>query len=257
MEPLGLVPDMAVEHGFANGSECPHTARTITVADLQRLFEHLPANALRVDYRNAIVEHNVLHKNTLSTRQKSFRFLREFYALDRGVLLFRALRDLWDGDEVARPLLAGLCAIARDPIFRSTATVIVDASPGDSITPEQITEEMNRHYPDRFNESIAGKIGRNAASSWQQSGHLSGKVRKVRAQAECRPAAVAYALFLGYLCGARGDGLFDTLWCRLLDVPSSTVRNQALAASQAGWLEYRHSGQVTEITFNYLMREQD
>jgi hypothetical protein len=32
--------------------------------------------------------------------------LRELYVLDRLWMLFRGLRDLWDADETAQPLLA-------------------------------------------------------------------------------------------------------------------------------------------------------
>jgi hypothetical protein len=148
-----------------------------------------------------------------------------------------------------------VCEVARDPVLRSTSNLVLDLAPGEPVTPDQFTHAVDEEFPHRFNKSIAGKIGRNVASSWQQTGHLAGRAKKTRAQAECRPAAVAYALLLGYLCGARGEGRFETFWCRLLDAPASMVRSQAHAAGQAGWLEYRHSGQVTEITFNYLMRE--
>ena len=46
--------------------------------------------------------------------------------LDRRSVLFRGLRDLWDADEAAQPLLALLCSLARDPLLRATA----DLSPG-------------------------------------------------------------------------------------------------------------------------------
>jgi hypothetical protein len=65
---------------------------------------------------------------------------------------------------------------------------------------------------------------------------------------------VAYALLLGYLCGGRGEGLFQTLWVRLLDAPGRTIEDQALAASQRGWIEYRRSGGVTDVGFRYLLR---
>ncbi len=254
---MDVVPDSALTYGFADGIECPHTSRTITVPDLRRLLQHAQVTAGHEEYREAVVDQNVLQKNTLSSRQKSFRYLREFFALSPDVLLFRALRDLWDADEAAQPLLALLCAIARDPVLRATSDFLLSVAPGHQITSGELSRSVEEGFPERFSQDVAGRIGRNIASSWQQSGHLDGFKTKTRAQATCRPAAATYALLLGYLCGARGDGLFDTLWCRLLDVPASTVRSQAQTAGQAGWLDYRHAGQVTEITFNYLMREED
>ena len=101
---------------------------------------------------------------------------------------------------------------------------------------------------------MLANAGRHAASSWQQSGHLRGKMEKVRDRAESRPAAVAYALLLGHLCGARGDGLFTTLWARRAGAPEHTLREQAAEASRLGYLEYRHAGAVTDISFRHLLR---
>jgi hypothetical protein len=98
-------------------------------------------------------------------------------------------------------------------------------------------------------------MGQNAGSSWQQSGHLRGKLNKVRQQANSGPVAVAYALILGHLCGERGQGLFETMWSVLLDTPPGELRAQAATASQQGWLEYRHSGDVTDVSFRRFLRD--
>ena len=101
-----------------------------------------------------------------------------------------------------------------------------------------------------------GKIGRNTASSWTQSGHLRGRTNKVRVKAQSHPTSVAYALFLGYLCGSRGEALFHTDWAQLLDAPPHTLHEQAFLASQRGWLDYRHAGTVTDVGFSYLLRKE-
>ncbi len=75
-------------------------------------------------------------------------------------------------------------------------------------------------------------------------------------QAACRPATVAYALLLGHLLDVRGDGLFETLWARLLDAPVYALREHAATASKLGWIEYRHTGSVTDISFRYLLRKE-
>jgi hypothetical protein len=77
----------------------------------------------------------------------------------------------------------------------------------------------------------------------------------VRAAAACGPAATAYALLLGYLCNARGAALFETYWARITDAPMARLHEQAFAASRLGWLEYRHAGDVTDVRFAYLLRE--
>ena len=224
------------------------------LSELRLLLGACPVSSGQEDYRVAIVQDNVLLKKTQSTRRESFRRLRELYAVKPQALLFRALRDTWDMDMQAQPLLALLCAVARDPLLRATAELILSTPQGDIVTPQQISEAARSNFPGRFNPTMLANIGRHAASSWQQSGHLAGRLTKVRSRAECGPAAVAYALLMGYLCGDRGEALFETLWRRLLDAPAHVLHDQAFVASQQGWIEYRHSGMVTEISFRHLLR---
>jgi hypothetical protein len=192
----------------------------------------------------------------MATRHKSLRGLRELYSLDPTVLLFRALRDLWDDDQQAQPLLALLCAVARDPILRGTAPFIVDTPPSTLVSPQMLAAAAGASLPGRYKPTVLGVIGRNAASSWEQSGHLRGRTNKVRARAESRPSALAYALLLGQLCDARGQALFTTLWCNLLDTPTNILYAQAEAASQRGWIDFLHSGSVVEVGFRYLLRQE-
>ncbi len=251
------VPEEALAFGFDNNPIGTHISRTIMLADLRSILAACDPLAKVEAYRSAVVDENVLLKPTLTTRKRSYWRLRELYRFDTHVLLFQALRDLWDDDNTAQPLLAVLCATATDPILRSTAATILSTAVGIEVTPHMLAEAVQAAFPDRYNATSLASIGRNVASSWQQSGHLQGKLHKVRAQAESRPAAVAYALLFGYLCGARGEALFHTLWAQLLDAPVHVLREQAFAASQRGWLEYRYAGDVTDISFRYLLREQE
>src|SRR4051812_4720478 len=85
-----------------------NTSHTIAVDLLTSLLAALPAAATREDYERVAVEENVLGRATRAGRARTFRYLRELYLLDPSRLLFRALRDLWDEDPSARPLLACL-----------------------------------------------------------------------------------------------------------------------------------------------------
>jgi hypothetical protein len=199
----------------------------------------------------------VLLKATLSTRKETLQRLKEFYSLDRTVLIFRALRDLWDEDQTSQPLLALLCATARDPILYASSDIILSSPLGSVITRNTFSMKIGELFPDRYSFNSLRSIGENLASSWKKSGHLAGTAKKVRSKAQSCPTAVAYALFLGYLCNARGEGLFDTLWSRLLDSTTPVLHEQALNASQRGWLEYRRSGTITDITFRHLLRQSE
>ena len=65
---------------------------------------------------------------------------------------------------------------------------------------------------------------------------------------------MAYAFLQGHLEGHRGQMLFDTVWARSLDQPTSLLQDLAFGASQRGLMEYRHAGGVVEVSFHELLR---
>jgi hypothetical protein len=221
---------------------------------LRTLLAACPAHAGPADYWRAILEDNVLGKKTVNSRQRTQRYMRELYALDAGALTFRALRDLWTADPEAQPLMAMLSALSRDPSLRATSSGVLPRAVGDVVTAIDLEDALMDRYPGNYSHAVANKVGRNAASSWTQSGHLSGRVRKARSRAVCRPPAVAYALLLGHLDGATGEGLFDSFWAQVLDASPDELHNQAFAASQRGWIDFRLGGGVTDVGFSRLMR---
>lgn len=243
-----------LEYGFVIDGFGAHSSRTIMLHELTLLLAACPMAYGLADYARAILDNNVLLKKTDVTRRESVRRLRALYSLDRKHVLFRALRDLWSFDQDAQPMLALLCAMARDPILRATAPVVLAARPGDVVAAGMLSAAVNQRYPGRLNQTTLATIGRNAASSWTQSSHLQGRTYKIRRAASSCLASVAYALFLGYLCGQRGEALFQTDWVKLLDTPLDLLHDRAFRAAQQGWLEYRHTGAVTEIGFTYLLR---
>jgi hypothetical protein len=237
----------------------PSTSQTIMVSSLQRLLAELPPDAAAEAYRLAVMQDNVLAKGTTSAREWAFRQLRRFYALDPDSLLFRALRDLWSHDLPGQPLLAMLCALARDPVLRASTTVILTAEPGVLIGPSDFDAAIEAAFPGSYKENTRQTTAQKIASSWAQSGHLHAvkATKKVRARVHSTPAATTYALLLGHLEGARGQSLFDTLWAQVLDEPKSHLYDLAATASQHGLLEFRNAGGVVEVSFHQLLRPLD
>jgi len=252
-----IIPQQAIQYGFVIDGLGPHSSRTMMLAELRLLLENRPPETTQETYRVAVLDENALLKKTETTRRKSFRYLRELYSLDPETLLFRALRDLWTHQVEAQPMLALLCALARDPSLRATADVIQDASQGAPVTSQMLAAEAARRFASQLSDATLAKVGRNAASTWTQSGHLRGRTNKIRVQAESHPTSVAYVLLLGHLCGARGEALFQTPWARLLDASPHVLHELAFQASQQGWLEYRRTGGVTDVGFAYLLREEE
>ena len=222
--------------------------------ELSTLLASTPADADYDAYRVAIIDDNVLLKGTGSTRAKSFRYLRELYSLRSEYTIFRVMRLLWPFAAESKPLLALFCAIARDPLLRSTVNLIADTEEGAVVTKEDFSKAVQEQFGNRLNEDTLWKVGRNTASTWTQSGHLKGSTEKVRQLVQADSVATTYALFLGYLTGLRGQSLFLSPWAGLLDAPAHILHELAQQASQQGWLEYRQSGTITEISFHHFLK---
>lgn len=250
---LSVPLELPLAAGFKNGTSSAMTSRTMMLPELRLLFTTVPATARAADYRTAIVDDNILLKRSVATRRATAKHLIELYALDPDVPVFRLLRYLWGHNEASNPLLACLCANARDALLRRSAQAVVLAPPGTVVTPERISHAISEAVPERFSSSTLGTIARNAASSWTQSGHLRGHSSKRRSHPIVTPASVAYALALGYLAGARGTYLFETYWAALLDCPVETIDVLAFEAGRHGWLTYRRIGDVVELRFSELL----
>lgn len=166
---------------------------------------------------------------------------------------------MWDHDESGQSVLALLCALARDPVLRVSATAILQAKVGTLLSPDDFDAAIEAAYPGAYNENTRRTTAQNVASSWAQAGHLhiEGPKRKLRIQACCTATTVAYALMLGYLQGHRGQTLFETLWTKVLDRSTSHLVDLAATASQFGMIEFHHAGGVMEINFAQLLRPFD
>lgn len=245
------------EFGFRSGDRGTHGSRSMMFPVLQQLLEATPPEATYEDYRRAILEENVLGKETASTRLWTWKKLRELYGLDPKRAVFRCFRSLWEGDSVGRPLLALLCACARDPILRMSASVVLNGPHGSVIAPQDFANAVAEAMPDRFSSTNLKAIGSRLCSSWTQSGHLTGgKVRR-RTRPAVTPEAVAYALVLGRLCGARGPRLFSTFWTALLDAPQEELFELATVASRRGWIDFKRVGPVVEAGFSRLLTREE
>ncbi len=243
--------------GFRDGDRGTHTSRTMMLSELRHLLEAIPSDAPRSLYWGRIVDDNILHKRTGSTRRLTAQRLSELYALDPQVTLFRVLRRLWEHDAEGQPLLAFLCAFARDPLLRFTTPAVLDLPQGAAVGTADIEATLAGSVADRLNPSILNKVARNAGSSWTQSGHLRGRARKVRVRAQPTPTSTTYALFLGYLEGYRAQRLFDTPWARLLDRPRDEVMDLARAASRQGLLDFRAVSSIVEVRFPDLLTPEE
>jgi hypothetical protein len=237
----------------------PNTSHTVAIDALSTLLQAVPSTASEAEYRYAALEQNVLGKETQGSRLRTFRYLRELYLLRLDSLLFRALRDLWAVEARALPLLACLCALARDAVFRASAGAIVGRSPGEQLHSSDLAAVIGAAFPESYGTASLAKLGRNTFSSWEQTGHLEAlrPGTKARVRVECRPADVAYALLLGHLDGTRGAALFESFWVRPLDRSVAELMDLASEASRRRMIELRAAGGVVDVGFRELLRPLD
>ena len=222
------------------------------LADLIELLEAVPSDGARADYAAAIIDENVLGKATAATRRLTNQRLGELYALDPRVPIFRVLRRLWPVDGPGRPLLAMLCALARDPLLRSTAPFVVALPVGAELVRARLRDTLRQSVGRRLNDAVLNHAARRCASSWTQSGHLAGRSRKTRRQVVPTPGPLAMALWLGMIEGLAGRALLDSRWTRVLDARGTALMPLALRTKQLGLIHVRAGGDMVEVDARWL-----
>jgi len=240
--------------GLRFGERGTHTSRTIMLAELSDLLAAVPENANESAYTKAIVEENALGKRTAANRRLSRQRLRELYGVSPQLPLFRVLRHLWRTDQAGRPLIAMLCALARDPLLRLTAPAVLNLPPGAELVRSDYLAVIRQGVGTRLNARVLDAVARKSASSWSQAGHLHGRVRKLRRRVSPTPGALALAIWLGTLHGTNGASLLESPWSCVLDHAPDALLPLAFQAHQLGLIRARASGDLVEFDTTPLDR---
>ena len=243
---------VATKAGFRIGNKGTHSSRTMMFAELTAVLAAVPSSADRAAYAVAIIEGNCLEKPTASTRRLSNQRLGELYALDPFSPVFRVLRKLWDVDAAARPLLAMLAVLARDPLFMASAPPVLSLPTGAELQRTPLRDALRAVVGERMNDAVLDKVVRNVSSSWTQTGHLQGRTFKIRRRVQAQPTSLAFALYLGHVAGFRGEALLTSGWVAALDCTVSSARALALEAKRVGLIDFRSAEDVIEFGLERL-----
>jgi hypothetical protein len=251
-----IIPQSATEYGFRLKQGGAHGSKTMMLREARLLFAASRPKTGFEELKRLVLEENVLLKDTFSNREDVFKRLSDLYGLRPELPLYHALRILWDTSEQEQPLLALLCALARDPLLRTTASVVLEQPEGAIVSPAMLETALEAAYPEHYSAKTKLSISQNTAASWAQAGVVSAAaVHKVRRRPVSGPASATYALLLGFLCDARGTLLLETTWAKVLDITPDGLDSLAKAAAQRGWIDYRRLGNVADIGFSYLLQD--
>ncbi|WP_407278232.1 hypothetical protein U5817_17350 [Aromatoleum evansii] len=235
--------------GYRLGRGGTHAARTMMLEELTLLFGRTAPDAARDDYREQIVSLNALGKPTQKSRELTFGHLAELYALDPAIPVFRVFRNLWERDELARPLLTLTLALARDPVLRLSESFVLSKAEGEQVRREDVEALIVAAEPDRFSPATLKSIAQNINGSWTQAGFLAGRVRKTRTMPTVTPTNITFALFLGHLEGLSGQRLFTSRWMSLMCGSPGELEALANSASHRGQIVFLNAGGVKEVRF--------
>jgi hypothetical protein len=235
--------------GFRFGTSGPHSARSMMIEELKTLLLGRPENANLDDYREDIEVFNVLHKPTENARKYTFQPISTLYGLSPDIPLFKIFRQWWELSSESQSILALQLAIARDPILRTSAKIILPLQLGERLHRQQVEDFLKQEYPDKYSAASLKSFAQNINGTWTQAGYLEGKAKKYRAQPKATYVNIAYALFLAHCHGLSGQRMFDSFWCQMLSQDKEHLFELAHRASLRGLINFKQISEVIEVTF--------
>ena len=189
-----------------------HQSKTMMFRELEALIS--TGASMPEEFQTAAIDENAIGKGTSNTRRLTFRHLASLYGLLDQPPLTKALLKMWPRDVQGRRLQALLVALARDPLLRETAPAIMSGSVGQRLQHPWLQDALFAAFPERFSEKTLRSLAQNCASSWTQSGHLKGAVKKQRQRVTPTPATVAFAALIATASGFGGPAILSSGWMR-------------------------------------------
>ena len=247
------IADHCQMFGFTKTRSGALLSRSIMLSEIAHVLAETNPESTLIEIQKAVVEDNLLGKVTYSSREKTLQHLIELYSLDNRFPLFRLLRKFYHEAPSSLPQLAIVCAFCRDLQLRESFRLIEQLFPGDSLSRQRMEAHIEASFPGRYSPAMKSSLAQNVNTSWRDSGHLQGRVKKIRSVPKPTLAGTVYAMLAGYLLGQRGKILTEGLFGRLTGADSSQAISILQAAGLRGWCKVRHIGDVLQIDFSPLL----
>jgi hypothetical protein len=240
--------------GFRLAPGGVHLTKTMMLAELTAVLNAVPDNNPAAVERS-VIDDNLLGKPTGKARRLALSHLNALYGVLKPQPIQLAALCLWQRDVSGRPLLALLCALAREPLLRRSAAPVLDTPIGASVRWPDLASAILAEYPDRYSPKMLRSLAQNCASSWTQSGHLEGRVNKRRRLSKPTADAAAYAALLGSIASFGGPALLRSPWMRILDRSEADLLILLRQAESAGLARVRAGGGVIQVNVRGPMAE--
>ena len=239
--------------GFSESRLGGHAARSMMYMEMRALVRAMPLAVTKDDFIQAIIEENILVKPTMSSRKKSLYHLIQLYGLDPSKALFRVFWELGHADFESLPQLCLACVYARDPLLRYSFELVRTLHSSEILDRAIMEEHIENGFPGRYSPAMKKSMAQNVMTTWSYGGHLAGKKRKARRLPEPRPISAAYAMFVGYLSGLRGERLLDSAYAALVASNRSELLTALSLASARGLLSLKNAAGIVEFDFTHLL----
>lgn len=223
-----------------------HQSKTMMLAEVSAILGAAETRGLP-EALVAVQSENLLGKSSTAASESALKNLGSLYSLKTPLPVTRAMLRLWPDSPESRPLLALLCALARDPILRDTAHTVLSSPLGSGVGTSDLIRALAEKHQDRFSFATFRSLGQNCAATWTQSGHLSGRVKKVRTRVDATPESAAFAAFIAQAAGFGGPAILTSPWMTVLDASPDEQLGLLRRAQGRGLVRVRHAGAVFEL----------
>ena len=241
-------------HGFADSGVL--SSRSVMVPELAALLAVAPPDADIDAFRHLAIDQDALHKASAANRIKTFAFLRGLYGLRPALPIFREFRRLSVLSSVDIPVLAGLLALAREPVLRACMGMVLGTAIGKTLGRDDFEAWIREYAPARFSQAMYISFSHNLYASFFQLGYLGEAVgrRRSRRRPTVRPVSAAYAAFLDWLTGLNGLSILDAPYSRALELPKAEHLALLSSAGQRGLMRVAHAGGILQLDFASWLR---